>query len=338
MSKTMRVIEIKQPGGPEALVLGRRPVPAPGEGEILIEVNAAGVNRPDILQRLGLYPPPPGASDIPGLEVAGTVKALGQGVDSLRVGDRVCALVAGGGYAEFATAPAPQCLPVPGALTMEEAAALPETFFTVWTNVFERGRLSAGETLLVHGGSSGIGTTAIQMARARGATVFTTAGSDEKCRACEALGAELAVNYRREDFVAVLKKKTAGAGVDVILDMVSGEYVERNIELAAVDGRVVIIAFLRGSRAEIDLRPLMVKRLTLTGSTLRPRTVEEKGLIASALKREIWPLIEAGEIKPQIFETFTLAEASKAHALMESSRHIGKIVLKMNPDVEGAQQ
>lgn len=323
----MTAVEISRPGPPEVLAAVRRPVPQPAEGEVLIRVAAAGVNRPDVLQRLGGYPPPPGASDLPGLEVAGTVVAAGPGGgDGPAVGDAVCALVAGGGYAAFCVAPAPQCLPVPQGLDMVAAAAIPETFFTVWTNVFERGKLAAGETLLVHGGSSGIGTTAIQLAVARGARVIATVGSDEKAAACEALGAR-AVNYRTEDFVDAVRRLTDGAGVDVVLDMVGGDYTPKNLELLRTDGRLVQIAFLRGARTEIDLNPIMRKRLTFTGSTLRPRSVSEKGAIAAALRREVWPLIEAGRVRPLVHATFPLAEAAAAHRLMESSAHIGKIVL-----------
>jgi NADPH2:quinone reductase len=324
---TMNAIEIPRPGGPEALLPGRRPVPQPGRGELLIQVAAAGVNRPDMLQRQGNYTPPLGASDIPGLEVAGSVVALGAGVEGWKVGDAACALLAGGGYAEFAAAPAPQCLPVPRGVSMVEAAAIPETFFTVWTNVFERGRLKAGESFLVHGGSSGIGTTAIQLAHAWKARVFATAGDEEKCRACEGLGAEHCVDYRKADFVAALLERTGGKGVDVILDMVGGDYVARNLQLLAVEGRLVQIAFLRGAKAEINLATIMQKRQILTGSTLRPRTIEQKGEIAAALRRLVWPLLEARSVKPVIYRTFPLAEAAEAHRLMESSAHIGKIVL-----------
>ncbi len=327
--ETMTAIEIPEPGGPDALVPGRRPVPAPGAGEVLIKVAAAGVNRPDVMQRQGAYPPPPGAPDIPGLEVAGEVAAAGDGVSDWKVGDPVTALVAGGGYAEYCAAPAPQCLPVPAGLTLVEAAGLPETFFTVWTNVFERGRLAAGETILVHGGSSGIGTTAIQLAVAFGARVIATAGSAEKCEACETLGAARAVNYKTEDFAEAVKEATDGNGVDVVLDMVGAEYYARNIASLAADGRLVQIALLTGSKAEIDLLPIMVRRLTITGSTLRPRPVEVKGAIAAALRQRVWPLIEAGKVKPVVHATFPLAQANEAHRLMESSRHIGKIILEV---------
>lgn len=302
--------------------------PAPGAGEILIRVAAAGVNRPDVLQRRGRYPPPPGASDIPGLEVAGTVASLGDGVQGWHVGDRVCALVAGGGYATLCVAPARQCLPVPASLDLVGAGAIPETFFTVWTNVFDRGRLQRGETALFHGGASGIGTTAIQLASARGARVFATAGSDEKCRACEALGAERGINYRSNDFVAVVKDLTGGRGVDLILDIVGGEYFPRNIAALAVDGRLVEIGFMGGTAsATIDLGEVLRRRLTITGSTLRGRSVEEKGAIADALRREVWPLLEEGRVKPVVYRTFPLVEAAAAHRLMESSEHVGKIVL-----------
>jgi putative PIG3 family NAD(P)H quinone oxidoreductase len=324
----MVCVEIARPGGPEVLTPVERPDPQPGDGEVLIAVAAAGVNRPDVLQRRGSYPPPPGASDIPGLEVAGVVAAVGRGVDRWRVGDRVCALVAGGGYASLCLAPAPQCLPVPGSLDVIAAGAIPETFFTVWTNVFDRGRLTSGETALFHGGSSGIGTTAIQLAAARGARVFATAGSDEKCRACERLGAERGINYRTEDFAAAVKQLTGGRGVDLILDMVGADYFAKNLSSLAVEGRLVEIGFMGGtSSTQIDLNQVLRRRLTVTGSTLRPRTVEEKGQIAAALQREVWPLLEAGRVKPIVYRTFPLAQASEAHRLMESSEHIGKIVL-----------
>ena len=323
----MTFIGLPEFGGPEVLVPTRGPVPAPGPGEVLIRVAAAGVNRPDVMQRKGGYAPPPGASPVPGLEVAGEIVALGAGVTGWNAGDRVCALVAGGGYAQYCTAPAPQCLPVPKGLGMVEAAALPETYFTVWTNLFERGRLAAGETVLIHGGSSGIGTTAIQLAREFGARIFTTVGNAEKARACEALGAERAIDYRSEDFVAVVAELTGGRGVDLILDMVGGDYLPRNTQALAVEGRLVQIAFQRPSLMEFDFRIVMAKRLTITGSTLRPRSVAEKGAIADALRRNVWPLLEAGKVKPLIYRTYPLAEAAAAHALMESSTHIGKIVL-----------
>ena len=332
LPKTMTAIEIPSFGGPEALVPGDRPVPQPGSGELLVKVAAAGVNRPDVLQRMGNYAPPPGASDIPGLEIAGTVVALGSGVTGWKPGDRVCALLAGGGYAEFVTAPAPQCLPIPKGLSLVEAAAMPETFFTVWTNVFERGRLKPGETILVHGGSSGIGTTAIQLAKAWGARVFATAGDEAKCKACERLGAERCVNYKSEDFVEVLAKVTGGAGVDLVLDMVGGDYVARNLKLLAIEGRCVQIAFIKSPKVELDLMSLMRKRLTLTGSTLRPRSVDEKGAIAKALKQHVWPLVEAGKVRPLIHKTFPLRAAAEAHRLMESGAHIGKIVLTVAAD------
>ena len=325
---TMTAIEISEPGGPEVLKPASRPMPLPGAGEVLIQVAAAGVNRPDVMQRQGSYPPPPGASDIPGLEVAGKVVAVGLGVNHTKVGDAVCALVTGGGYATYCVAPEPQCLPVPKGFSMVEAAALPETFFTVWTNLFERGALKPGETALIHGGTSGIGTTAIQLAKALGAhQVFATAGSRDKCHACEKLGATRGIDYKHEDFVKIVKDMTAGRGVDVILDMVGGDYIQRNISALALEGRIVYIAFLRGSQAEVNLLPLMLKRGTITGSTLRARTVEQKGAIAAPLKRVVWPLLDQGKVKPVIHRTFPLAEASEAHRLMESSEHIGKIVL-----------
>jgi NADPH2:quinone reductase len=324
----MRCVEISKPGGPEVLKAAERPDPVPGDGEVLIAVEAAGVNRPDVLQRLGGYPPPPGASDIPGLEVAGTIIALGRGVRDWRAGDRVCALVAGGGYASLCVAPAPQCLPVPSPLDMPAAGALPETFFTVWTNVFDRGRLKAGESALFHGGTSGIGTTAIQLAAARGARVFATAGSDEKCRACEQLGAERGINYRTEDFAASIKQLTGGRGVDVILDIIGADYFAKNLASLAVDGRLVEIGFMGGSSTtSLDLGQVLRRRLTITGSTLRPRTVEEKGAIAASLRGEVWPLLEQGRVKPIVYKTFPLAQAAAAHRLMESSEHVGKIVL-----------
>ena len=327
----MRAVEIAAPGAADVLRLVDRPYPAPGPGEVLIAVEAAGVNRPDVLQRLGKYAPPPGASDLPGLEVAGRVVAVGPlagGAPSRwTIGDAVCALVAGGGYAERCVAPAVQCLPVPAGYSMVQAAALPETHFTVWTNVFERGRLVAGESLLVHGGTSGIGTTAIQLGRAFGATVYATAGSDAKCAACGALGASMAINYREADWVAALQAATHGRGIDVILDMVGGDYVGKNLDLLAVEGRLVQIAFLKSSRAEIDLMPVMRRRLTITGSTLRPRTVAEKGAIGAALERHVWPLLASGAVAPLIAATFPLGDAAAAHRLMESSRHVGKIVL-----------
>jgi NADPH2:quinone reductase len=325
---TMTCIEISEPGGPEVLKPGTRPLPVAGAGEVLVRVAAAGVNRPDIMQRQGMYSPPPGVSDIPGLEIAGTVVAVGPEVSRWNVGDTVCALVAGGGDAEDCAAPAPQCLPFPKGVDAVAAAALPETFFTVWANVFGRARLEPGETLLVHGGSSGIGTAAIQIASRLGARVMATAGSAEKCAACEDLGAERAVNYRDEDFVEAAKAFSGGQGVNVILDMVGGDYVARNIAALARGGRIASIAFLQGSKVEVDLMPLLMKHLTITASTLRPQTIEQKGEIANALEERIWPLIEAGDIKPVIDTIFPLADAAEAHRLMESSRHIGKIMLE----------
>jgi NADPH:quinone reductase len=329
MPDMMTAIGIESPGGPEVLKPVKLPRPAPKEGEVLVKVVAAGVNRPDVLQRKGGYPPPPGAPETPGLEIAGEVVALGSGTSRYRIGDKVCALVAGGGYAEYCTVAEANALPVPKGLTLAEAAAIPETFFTVWTNVFERGALKRGETLLVHGGSSGIGTTAIMLGAAMGARVFATAGSDEKCRACEALGAERAINYRSEDFADVVLAATGKKGADVVLDMVGGDYIARNIKVAARDGRIVNIAYLNGSKAEIDFLPVMLKRLTLTGSTLRIRPVAEKAKIAEALEKHVWPLIEEGKVKPQLFRAFPLKDAAAAHALIESSAHIGKIVLEV---------
>jgi putative PIG3 family NAD(P)H quinone oxidoreductase len=325
----MTAIAIPTAGGPEALVPQRRPVPKPGSGELLIKVAAAGINRPDVLQRQGNYAPPPGATDIPGLEIAGEVVASGGETGPWKIGDKLCALVAGGGYAEYCLAPAPQCLPIPRGLDLVQAAAIPETFFTVWTNVFERGALKPGETLLVHGGGSGIGTTAIQLAAQLGSRVIATAGGPDKVAACRSLGAERAVDYRAEDFVAVAMEVTQGKGVDVILDMVGGDYFARNLKCLAVEGRIVQIAFLKGSKVELDLAQIMVKRQILTGSTLRPRSIAEKGAIAKALKDRVWPLIEAGRIQPIIHKTFSLAEAAASHRLMESSAHIGKIVLTL---------
>ena len=326
----MRAIEISVSGGPEVLVLAERPTPVAGAGEVLIQVAAAGLNRPDVAQRKGLYPPPPGASDIPGLEIAGTVAALGAGVTSYAVGDQVCALVTGGGYAEFCVAPAIQCLPVPRGLSMIEAASLPENYFTVWSNVFDRGRLRRGESLLVQGGSSGIGVCAIQLAHALGSRVFATAGSPAKCEACEKLGAERAINYRTEDFVEVVKVDTGGRGVDVILDMIGGAYVPREITALAEEGRLVMISTQGGAKTEIDLRVLMGKRASITGSTLRNRPPEFKGGIAHALREKVWPLLESGAVKPVIHKVFPLAQAGDAHRLMESSEHIGKIVLAVH--------
>jgi putative PIG3 family NAD(P)H quinone oxidoreductase len=326
----MTAIEIAESGGPEVLRPVERPVPVPAAGEILIAVAAAGVNRPDVVQRLGLYPAPPGASDLPGLEVAGTVAAVGEDVTGWQEGDRVCALIAGGGYAEYATAPAPQALPVPYDLDMVQAAGIPETYFTVWSNVFDRGHLADGESILIHGGSSGIGTTAIQLACAFGATAYVTVGNTEKARFCEELGAAKAINYREQDFVDEIKSLTDGAGVDVILDMVGGDYLPRNIRCLKADGRLLQIALMAGREGELDLGRLMTRRLTVTGSTLRPRSVETKGEIAKSLREKVWPLFEAGKIAPVIHRTFPLSEASRAHELMESSSHIGKIILTVD--------
>lgn len=324
----MTAIRCEGYGPPEVLRPVRVPVPRPGRGEILVEVASAGVNRPDVLQRRGGYPPPPGVTDIPGLEVAGRVVAVGPGTERFAVGDLVCALVAGGGYAQYCLVPEPQALPLPPGVPVEIAGGIPETWFTVWTNVVERGRLQAGETFLVHGGSSGIGTTAIQLARVLGARVLTTVGSPEKAEACRRLGAEAAIEYRREDFVEAVRRLTDGRGVDLILDMVGGSYVARNLEAAAVEGRIVQIAWLEGARISADMTKLMTKRLTWTGSTLRPRSVEEKGAIARALEERVWPLFAAGRIAVPVYRTFPLAEAAAAHALMETSAHIGKILLR----------
>ncbi|AWB07589.1 NAD(P)H-quinone oxidoreductase (plasmid) [Azospirillum humicireducens] len=326
-TRSMTAIEVSQPGKPEVLIPARRPVPDPAPGEIRIAVQAAGVNRPDVLQRLGKYNPPPGISDIPGLEVAGTVDALGAGVEGWSVGDPVCALLAGGGYAEFCVVPAAQCLPIPAGLSMAEAAALPETVFTVWSNVFERGALQPGEALLVHGGTSGIGTTAIQLGAAFGARVFATARGAEKCSACVRLGAERAIDYGTEDFVAVVKEATGGAGVNVVLDIVGGDYVARSIDALAVEGRYVCIGFVRGATATVNFFPVMTKRLVLTGSTLRARPVAYKQAVAEQLKARVWPLIAAGKVKPVVHEVFPLANAADAHRLMESNQHVGKLVL-----------
>jgi NADPH2:quinone reductase len=329
----MQAVEISAPGGPEVLKLVTRPLPHLKAGEVLIKVAAAGVNRPDCLQRAGSYPPPPGDSDLPGLEVAGTVVQCGENVDQWQLGDQVCALTPGGGYAQYCKTPAGHCLPLPQGWTIIEAASLPETIFTVWINVFERARLCPGETLLVQGGASGIGVTAIQMARALGHRVFVTAGSSEKCSACEKLGAERAVNYQTEDFVEVVKELTSGRGADVILDMVAGDYVPRELSCLADDGRLSIIAHLGGSRAEVDCREILLRRLTITGSTLRARSVEFKAAVAATLKQKVWPLLEAKKIQPMIFKVFPLADAAGAHALMESGGHIGKIVLAVADNV-----
>ncbi len=329
LPNSMTSIAIREPGGPDMLVKGEQPVSAPGEGEILVKVAAAGVNRPDVMQRQGYYPPPKGATEIPGLEIAGEVVQVGAEVTRWNKGDKVMALVVGGGYSEYCLAFASHALPVPPSLSMIEAAAVPETFFTVWYNVFERGRLTAGETLLVHGGSSGIGTTAIQLGKAFGARVIVTAGTVAKCDACRRLGADLAINYNTEDFVALSKQATQGSGVELILDMVGGDYVGRNYEAAAVEGRIVQIAFLASSRVTVDLMRLMLKRLTHTGSTLRARTVADKAAIAQAVEKNVLPLLASGRVKPLIDSTFPLAQASAAHARMESGKHIGKIVLTL---------
>ncbi|MGB3289116.1 MAG: NAD(P)H-quinone oxidoreductase [Burkholderiaceae bacterium] len=323
----MKAVEISQPGGPEVLVMVDRPMPEPKAGEVLIKVSAAGINRPDVFQRKGNYPPPPGASDLPGLEVVGEIVAGDTGATGLSVGDKVCALLAGGGYAEYCTAPAVQCLPVPKGLSDVEAAGLPETYYTVWSNVFDRGRLSAGESLLVHGGASGIGTTAVQLATAMGNRVYATVGSDERARAVEALGAVQAINYRTQDFVDEIKKATGGKGVDVVLDMVAGDYVNRNISCLADDGRIVIIALLGGAKAGIDCSQILRRRLTVTGSTLRPRPPQFKAEIAKSLKTHVWPLLESGKIRPVVHATFPLEKACDAHAMMDAGEQIGKIVL-----------
>jgi len=325
----MTAIAIRTPGGPEVLTPEARPVPTPGAGEILVKVAAAGVNRPDVMQRMGQYPPPPGAPDIPGLEIAGEVVACGAGVTRWKQGDQVMALVVGGGYAEYCLAHESHALPVPSGLSLIEAAAVPETFFTVWYNAFERGRLAAGETALIHGGTSGIGTTAIQLAKAFGARAIATAGTLEKCEACRKLGAEVAINYKTEDFVEATKKATGGRGVDLVLDIIGGDYIERNYEAAAVEGRILQIAFQSSPRATVDFRRLMLKRLTHTGSTLRARAVADKAAIARAVEAKVLPLIAAGRVKPVIDSTFALREAAAAHARMDSSQHIGKIVLTL---------
>jgi NADPH:quinone reductase len=327
LPKEMQVVEIAAPGGPEQLKAAMRAVPQPAAGEVLVRVRASGVNRPDVMQRQGRYPPPAGASDLPGMEIAGEVVALGADVTTVAVGDKITSLLPGGGYAGYAVAAAPLCLPIPKGFSMIEAAAIPETFMTVWTNLFERGGCKAGDTVLIHGGTSGIGTAAIQLAAAFGATVYATAGSAEKARACEKLGAVRGIDYKSEDFVAVIKEHTKGYGIDVTLDIVGGTYVQRNLDIAAVEGRVVTISMLGGSRAEINLNTILPKRLTLTGSTLRARTVAQKAAVAEGIRKNVWPLFEAGKVKPVIFKTFPLVEASEAHRLMESSSHIGKIVL-----------
>jgi len=325
----MRAIEITQPGAPEVLQLCERPMPVAKPGEVIIKVHAAGINRPDVFQRTGNYPVPPGASDLPGLEVAGEIVDGDLGNSGFSKGDMVCALVQGGGYAEYCAAPVEQCLPVPKGLSAVEAASLPETFFTVWSNVFDRGNLGDGETLLVQGGTSGIGVTAIQLATAMGHRVFATAGSDDKCRACESLGAERGINYRSEDFVEIVKAATGGKGVDVVLDMVAGDYLPREVNCLADDGRIVIIALLGGAKATVNLGDVLRRRLTITGSTLRPRPVSFKAAIAAKLRQNVWPLLESGKIKPVIYKTFPLAEAAQAHTLMESSTHVGKIMLEV---------
>jgi NADPH2:quinone reductase len=325
--KEMQVVEIAAPGGPEQLRPSMRPLPRPGAGEVLVRVVAAGVNRPDVMQRQGRYPPPAGASDLPGMEIAGEIVELGPDVSGLALGDQITSLLPGGGYAAYAIAAAPLCMHLPAGISMVEAAAIPETYMTVWTNLFERGGCKAGDTVLIHGGTSGIGTTAIQLAAAWGARVFATAGTPEKVRACERLGAERGIDYRTEDFVAVIRAATGGYGIDVTLDMVAGSYVQRNLEIAALEGRVVTISMLGGSRAEINMSTVLLKRLTLTGSTLRPRTVAQKAAVADAMRRNVWPLLAVGRARPVIYRTFPLAQAGEAHRLMESSSHIGKIVL-----------
>ncbi len=326
MTKTMRAVEITEAGGPEVLKPVERDIPKPGHGDVLLKIAYAGVNRPDALQRAGLYAPPPEASDLPGLEASGEVVALGEGVSGISVGDKVCALLPGGGYAEYATTPAAHCLPVPEGMGMKEAACLPETFFTVWSNVFQRGGLKAGEKFLVHGGSSGIGTTAIQLASHFGARVFTTAGNADKCRICEELGAERAINYREEDFVEVIR---AEGGADLILDMVGGSYLPKNVKSLANDGRLVQIAFLQGPKVELNFAQVMMRRLTITGSTLRPQSDLAKARIADALREKVWPLLSAGKIAPVMDSEYALDQAADAHARMEGSTHIGKIVLKV---------
>lgn len=323
----MIAIEIAGAGGPDVLRAVERPVPLLADGEVLIRVEAAGVNRPDVMQRLGKYPPPPGASDIPGLEVAGTISAVGNLVTRWKIGDRVCALVAGGGYAEFCAAPAPQCLPIPGGMDATAAAAVPETFFTVWTNLFQRAGLRAGEHVLIHGGTSGIGTTAIQLARALGATVWATSGSRAKCEACLRLGAEVAIDYRTQDFVALVHDRTDGGGVDVILDIIGGEYLQRNLDCLAMNGRLVQIGLIGGARAQINLTPILQRRLTITGSTLRARTVEEKGALARDVEAHVWPLLASGVVAPVIDRVFPLTAAADAHRAIDAEDHVGKIVL-----------
>lgn len=327
MTETMRAIEISEPGGPEVLRLTDRPVPQPGHGQVVLKVAYAGVNRPDALQRAGAYDPPPGASDLPGLEASGEVAAVGPGVSEYKVGDKVCGLLPGGGYAEYVATPAAHCLPVPAGMGIKEAACLPETFFTVWTNVFMRGGLKAGERILIHGGSSGIGTTAIQLANAFGARVFVTAGSQEKCQACRDLGAEVAINYREEDFVEIMRGE---GGANLVLDMVGGDYIPRNVKAMAMEGRMVHIAFLKAPKAKLNFAQIMVRRLTITGSTLRPQSDLAKARIAQDLREAVWPLLEAGRVAPVMDSEFPLEDAAGAHARMESSEHIGKIVLKVS--------
>jgi len=325
----LKFIDFNEPGGPDVLVINDGPAPSIGDDDVLIKVSAAGVNGPDIMQRKGLYPPPPGASPVLGLEVAGEITETGSRVTSWQQGDLVCALVPGGGYAEYVKTKAAHCLPIPRGLDLTEAASLPETYFTVWSNLFDRAHLKAGESLLVHGGSGGIGVTTIQIARSKGVTVFATAGSQEKCQACVDLGADAAINYREEDFIEKIKELTQGKGVDVILDMVGGDYINRNLKVLALEGRLVTIAFSAGHKADINIAPLMIKRLTWTGSTLRPQSDEAKASIAESLKKNIWPLIEDGTIRPVIYKTYPMSEVGQAHRLMESSRHIGKILLTM---------
>jgi len=323
----MTAIKISEPGPPEVLIPVQIPVPTLKEGEVLIKVVAAGINRPDVMQREGKYPPPKGAPDTPGLEVSGTIVSIGDNVIGWTIGDKVCALVPGGGYAEYCAAPALQCLPIPKGISMEEAAAIPETFFTVWDNIFTRGGLQAGETILIHGGSSGIGTTAIQLAVAAGAKVFVTAGSKKKCRVCENIGASIAINYQEKDFVKAIEEETDKKGVDLVLDMIGGDYVARNLRVLATKGRLVQIAVQHGTKAQIPVHLLMIKQIIFTGSTLRPRPIAEKALITEQLRDKAWPLIESGAVKPLIYERFPLEDAAKAHALMDSGAHIGKIVL-----------
>jgi putative PIG3 family NAD(P)H quinone oxidoreductase len=327
LPEQMDVVEIASPGGPEQLKPAQRKLPQPGAGEVLVRVEASGVNRPDVMQRQGRYPPPPGASDLPGMEIAGEIVALGPDVSGVAVGDKITSLLPGGGYAAYALAAAPLCMPIPKGLSMVEAAAIPETFMTVWTNLFERGGCKAGDNVLIHGGTSGIGTAAIQLASAWGARVYATAGSEEKARACEGLGAARGINYKSEDFVAIIREDTKGYGIDITLDMVGGTYVQRNLDIAAVEGRVVTISMLGGARAEINLATILPKRLTLTGSTLRARTVMQKAAVAAGVRKNVWPLFESKRVRPVIYQTFPLAQASEAHRLMESSNHIGKIVL-----------